>query len=163
MSERTRRIGRGLAGAALAATAGAGPVMMSTAPADASTSEGFISVVGETVECESGSYTATSGGLRYVIHANENPSGNTQTHGTFRLDDVTVEKNGLTYYASGVNTFTFNYNANSGTFVSIDTEKISIVERGSGLVGRVNAILHVSSDGTVRGFNFGTCEPHAEV
>ena len=138
-------------------------MMMNTQPADASTLRGSISVVGETVECESGNYTAASGALSYVIHEHESASGNTQTHGTFRLDNVTVENDGQTYYAVGANTFTFNYNANRDTFISIDTEKISIFERGGGLVGRVNAVLHVSPNGTVGGFNFGTCTPHADV
>lgn len=158
-----KRFGGGLAGAAVALATGAASLMVNTQPAYASALRGSVSIVGETAVCESGTYTATSGALNYVIHESQSRSGNTHSHGTFRLDDVVLEKDGQTYYASGANTFTVNYNANRDTFTSIDTEKTSIVERGGGLVGRVNVVLHVSSDGTVRGFNFGTCDSHTEV
>jgi hypothetical protein len=146
---------RGLALASIAVSAGLA-VPAYAAPAQHSVAD----VTGDTISCGSTTYTITSGSIRIVEHADESASGNANFTVTLTPQHVVAEDADENVYSvQGAVWFGGAFNAQQGTEVFTDTEKLQIVSLGSGRVDSVNLTFHVTTvNGTVKDFDFGTCE-----
>jgi hypothetical protein len=117
-------------------------------------------VTGDTLVCESTTYTITSGSLRIVIHEGAAASGNENVTGTLTLQNVVAEDSvGNVYSLRGAFWFGGSFNAHQGAGVFTDTGKLQVISKGSGTVDSVNVTSHVTEvNGHVIDFDFGTCE-----
>jgi hypothetical protein len=117
-------------------------------------------VTGDTLVCESTTYTITSGSIRTVIHEGEAASGNQNVTGTLTPQNVVAEDpEGNVYSLRGAFWFGGAVNAQQGTSVFTDTGKLQVISQGSGTVDSVNVTFHVTDvNGHVTAFDFGTCE-----
>ena len=146
---------RGLALASMVVSAGL------AVPAYAAPAEHVVEdVTGDTIACESTTYTVTSGSIRIVEHADEAASGNANFTVTITPQHVVAEDpDGNIYSLRGAVWFGGAFNAQQGTDVFTDTEKLQIVSQGSGTVDSVNLTFHITTvNGNVKDFDFGTCE-----
>jgi len=117
-------------------------------------------LTGDTLVCESTTYTVTSGSLRTVIHEGAAASGNENVTGTLTLQNVVAEDpEGNVYSLRGAFWFGGSFNAQQGAGVFTDTGKLQVISTGSGTVDSVNVTSHVTEvNGHVTDFDFGTCE-----
>jgi hypothetical protein len=117
-------------------------------------------VTGDTLVCESTTYTVTSGSLRTVIHEGAAASDNENVTGTLTLQNVVAEDpEGNVYSLRGAFWFGGSFNAQQGAGVFTDTGKLQVISTGSGTVDSVNVTSHVTEvNGHVTDFDFGTCE-----
>jgi hypothetical protein len=151
-----RRLTRtGLALAPIVVSAGLA-VPAYAAPAEHSVED----VTGDTIVCESTTYTITSGSLKIVFHEGEAASGNANVTGTLTLQRVVAEDpDGNVYSLRGAFWFGGAFNAQQGTEVFTDTGKLQILSQGSGTVDSVNVTSHITTvNGNLKEFDFGTCE-----
>ena len=134
-----------------------------TVPAYANSAATIVveDVTGDTLVCESTTYTVTSGSIQIVIHEGEAASGNQNFTGTITPQDVVAEDPaGNVYSLRGALWFGGAFNAQQGTMVFTDTGKLQIVSRGTGTVDSVNVTSHVTFvNGNAKEFefDFGTC------
>jgi len=121
-------------------------------------------VTGDTLVCESTTYTITSGSIKIVIHEGAAASGNANFTGTLTPQQVVAEDpEGNVYSLRGAFWFGGAFNAQQGTEVFTDTGKLQVVSQGSGTVDSVNVTFHVTGvNGNVKAFDFGTCEEPGE-
>jgi len=133
-----------------------------TAPAYASSPavHSVEDVTGDTLVCESTTYTVISGSLRTVIHEGVAASGNENVTGTLTLQNVVAEDPaGNVYSLRGAFWFGGAFNAQQAAGVFTDTGKLQVISQGSGAVDNVNVTFHVTEvNGNVKAFDFGTCE-----
>jgi hypothetical protein len=133
-----------------------------TAPAYASSPavHSVEDLTGETLVCESMTYTVTSGSIRIVFHEGAAASGNGNVTGTTTLQSVVAEDPaGNVYSLVGAFWFGGAFNAQQGTTVFTDTGKLQVISQSSGTVDSVNVTFHVTDvNGQVTAFDFGTCE-----
>jgi hypothetical protein len=119
---------------------------------------------GDTLVCESTTYTITSGSIKIVTHEGGAASGNANFTGTITPQNVVAEDPaGNVYSLRGAFWFGGAFNAQQGTDVFTDTAKLQVVSQGSGTVDSVNITFHVTAvNGNVQAFDFGTCEEPGE-
>jgi hypothetical protein len=131
------------------------------APASALASDPAVhdeaSVVGDQFVCGSTTYTITQGTVHSVMHETTNASGNTSFTFTLTPRNV-VAINGATTVAI-VGAFwvgaTFQPKNGNGQFTI--TAHFQLVEQGTGTIGRVQSIFHMSPNGKVTDHDFSTC------
>jgi hypothetical protein len=125
------------------------------APAQHSTED----VTGDVIVCGSTAYTVTSGVLAITIHEGTSASGNANVTGTIVPRDVVLEDAaGNVYSIHGADWFGGTFNAQQGTSLFTVTEFFTILSSEGGVVGTVRAVFHISPNGKVVEFDFGTCE-----
>jgi len=108
-------------------------------------------VTGDTLVCESTTYTITSGSIKIVIHEGAAASGNANFTVTLTPQQVVAEDpEGNVYSLRGAFWFGGAFNAQQGTEVFMDTGKLQVVTRlGSdlvcscGVVDAVDGVLEV--------------------
>jgi hypothetical protein len=119
-------------------------------------------VTGDVFECEGGTYTVTSGEIKFVIHEGESASGNTNLTGTITPRKVVAEDDaGNQYRIVGALWFGETSNANTGGFQATFTGKLQIVGKGVGTADSVNVTFHITAQPNnfvLNEFDFGTCE-----
>ncbi len=148
-----RRLVATLAVSALLLAIGAAPVL-ANGPAVRSS----FPVTGSVFVCGANTYTITSGTVSGVTHEGSSASGN--LNGTFTgtpTGVVAVDEDGNQYRIVGAVWGGFTFNAQTGGFQSTFTGKLQIVSQGGGTADSVNVVLHVSPNGKINAFNFGTC------
>ena len=120
-------------------------------------------VTGDTIACESTTYTVTSGSIKFTIHEGQSESGNANFTGTITPQNVLAEDPaGNDYALRGAFWFGGTINSQQGSEQFWSTAKLQIVDPGVGVVDSVNATFFVQVvDGEVtniKDFDFGTCE-----
>jgi hypothetical protein len=117
-------------------------------------------VTGDVLECESATYTITSGSIKIVSHEGTTPSGNTNFTVTITTQRVVaVDEAGNVYSIRGTEWFGATENAQQGTFQATFTGQLQVVAQGSGRVDNVKVTEHITFvNGNVKEFNFGTCD-----
>lgn len=120
-------------------------------------------VTGAVFTCATTTYTIISGSIRLVLHEDETPSGNANVTGTLTPQHVVAQDEaGNLYDIVGAGWFGGAFNANTGGVAFTDTEKFQIVQQGGGTVDSVNLTAHISPNGGLVSFDFGTCVPPEE-
>ena len=110
--------------------------------------------------CGANTYTVTSGTVYIVIHQGGSASGNTNVTGTITLRNVVAEDEaGNVYSIVGAQWFGATFNAQTGGSQTTVTAKFQIVSQGGGTADSVNLVLHISPNGDINSFDFGTCVP----
>ena len=148
--------------AAAALASGVALLGLAGAPASAAqpAQHSVEDVTGDTIACESTTYTITSGSIKITIHEGGSESGNTNFTGTITPQNVVAEDPaGNEYTLRGAFWF-------GGTTHSQDqfwsTAKLQIIGQGGGVVDSVNTTFFIQVvDGEVtniKEFDFGTCE-----
>jgi hypothetical protein len=115
-------------------------------------------VAGDVFVCGANTYTVTSGTLSVVMHEGNSASGN--LNGTFTgtpMRVVAVDQDGNEYSIVGAIWFGFSFNAQTGGFQTTSTGKLQIVSKGGGTADSVNVVFHISPNGDINSFDFGTC------
>lgn len=116
------------------------------------------SVVGDVFECETTTYTITSGTLKAVFHEGGSASGNFNFTGTLTPQHVTlVDENGNSYRLSGAVWFGATGNAQQETGQETFTAYLNILAEGGGVVDRVAQTGHFDFEGDGFLFDKGTC------
>lgn len=116
-------------------------------------------VTGDVLVCGVNNYTITSGTVSIVSHEGSSTPGN--LNGTFTGTPkkvVAVDEDGNEYSIVGAVWSGFSLNAQTGGFQTTFTGKLQIVSRGGGTVDSVNVVFHISPNGDINAFDFGTCE-----
>jgi hypothetical protein len=118
-------------------------------------------VTGDTIVCESTTYTITSGSIKLTIHEGQSASGNLNFTGTITPQHVVAEDPaGNEYTLRGA--FWFGGTMTQDTEQFWSTAKLQIVDQGGGSVDSVNMTFFIQVvDGEVtniKDFDFGTCE-----
>jgi hypothetical protein len=155
---RRARLLTALVGLAVAGTFGllAGP-----AQAAASTfhmHESFPAA-GGVFECVGGDLTVTAGTVDQVIQGAVDAQGIMHITGTITVHGVTLQDaDGNTYTVSGAGWFG-GKSAGDEPIVFTDTEFFVIHSADGGVYAKVQAVEHLSPNGKVISFNFGSCEP----
>jgi hypothetical protein len=119
-------------------------------------------VTGDVFVCGANTYTITSGTVSVVMHEGSSTSGN--LNGTFTGTPkrvVAVDEDGNVYSIVGAVWSGFTFNAQTGGFQTTFTGKLQIVSQGGGTADSVNVVFHISPNGDVNDFDFGTCPPPA--
>ncbi|SRR6266508_2492726 len=158
---------------AIQAAAGlaSGLTMLGVAVAPVSASQPAIhfveDVAGDTIVCESTTYTITSGSIKFTIHEGQSQTGNTNFTGTITPQDVVAEDSaGNEVDVSGAFWFGGTSNARRGAEQFWSTGKLQLVDQGAGSVDSVNVTFFVQVvDGEVtniKDFDFGTCAEPAD-
>jgi hypothetical protein len=75
---------------------------------------------------------------------------------TIRFDMVAVDPAGNVYSIVGASRSGFTYNVGTGAVQITTTATIQIVGKG-GTAGSVNIVFHLSPNGDVTSFDFGSC------
>ncbi len=142
---------------ALALALGVAPVL-----ADSPAVHFSFPATGAVFVCETNTYTVTSGTVSIVVHVGSSASGNTNLTGTLTVSKVVAEDEaGNVYRIVGAQWFGATFNAQTGASQSTVTAKFQIVSQGGGTADSVNLVLHISPNGDVNDFDFGTCVPPA--
>jgi hypothetical protein len=116
------------------------------------------SVVGDVIECETTTYTVTSGTLKAVFHEGESASGNFNFTGTLTPQHVTlVDEDGNSYRLAGAVWFGATGNAQQETGQETFTAYLNILAAGGGVVDTVAQTGHFDFEGDGFLFDKGTC------
>jgi len=153
-----RRVGR--LTAAVASAAAMCAVSIPAASANSPAQHFVEDVTGDVLECESATYTITSGSIKIVSHEGTTPSGNTNFTVTITTQRVVaVDEAGNVYSIRGTEWFGATENAQQGTFQATFTGQLQVVAQGSGRVDNVKVTEHITFvNGNVKEFKFGTCD-----
>jgi len=116
-----------------------------------------FSVVAEFLNYGDTVYTITSGTVKSVEHITEAANGNTSVTGTSTPVGVVASDGSSTFRIVGAVWFGASFNVNTGTGPQTFTAKLQIIGAG-GKADSVNVTFHVSPNGDVNEFDFGTCE-----
>jgi hypothetical protein len=116
-----------------------------------------VAIAGDVISCGTTEYTITSGTIKFAIHEGESASGNQNFTGTVTPSKVVATDGGTTYAVRGAFWFGGTYNAQQDTEQFTFTGKPQIVVPGGGTADSVNITFHVSPNGTVKEFDFGSC------
>jgi hypothetical protein len=152
--------------AQLAATFASGLTVLGVAAAPVAASQPAFHFVedvsGDTIVCESTTYTITSGSIKTTIHEGQSETGNTNFTGTVTPQDVVAEDSaGNEVHVRGAFWFGGTTNAQHGTEQFWSTGKLQLVDQAAGSVDSVNVTFFVQVvDGEVtniKDFDFGTC------
>jgi len=142
----------------LAALAAAFAIALSGSPAMAADPavHSSVPVAGVDFECGSTTYTITSGTISTLFHGADSASGNVSDTMTIRYDMVAADAAGNVYSIVGASRSGFTFNAGTGAVQITTTATLQIVGRG-GSAGSINIVFHLSPNGDVKSFDFGTC------
>jgi len=115
-------------------------------------------VTGDVFVCGANIYTVTSGTVSAVMHEGSSASGN----GNFTFTGtpkqvVAVDEDGNVYSIVGAVWGGGTFNAQTGGFQTTFTSKLQIVSKGGGTADSVNIVFHISPNGDINAFDFGTC------
>jgi hypothetical protein len=114
--------------------------------------------VGSVFVCGANTYTVTSGTVSTVMHEGSSASGNSNFTFTATPKQVMAEdEDGNVYRIVGAIWGGGTFNAQTGGFQTTFTGKLQIVSQGGGTADSVNVVLHMSPNGDVNSFDFGTC------
>ncbi len=149
--------------AALVGLVAAGALAVGAGPASAAAStfhlHEVIPAAGGVFTCEGGDLTVTGGTIDQIIAGTTDSQGIFHITGTVVPHDVTlVDGAGNPYTASGAGWFG-GKSAGDEIIVLTDTEFFVIHSADGGVYAKVQAVEHISPNGKVISFNFGTCEP----
>jgi hypothetical protein len=116
-------------------------------------------VTGDTLVCDSTTYTITSGSIKIVVHEGQAASGNQNFTLTITPQNVVAEDPaGNVYSLRGAFWFGAAFNAQQDSEVFTATGKLQVVSQASGAVDSVNFTFHVTTvNQNVKDFDFGTC------
>jgi hypothetical protein len=113
---------------------------------------------GMVIVCGDHSYTVLSGTVDVVEHVGTSASGNVNVTGTLTPDDVVlVDPSGNLYSIAGAIWFGGSLNARTGGLADTDTSEIQIISQGGGTVDSLSVVFHISPNGDIKSFDFGTC------
>jgi hypothetical protein len=133
--------------------------LMSSALASGPAQKTIEDVTGDQIVCEDETYTITSGQIQVVFHEGESASGNFNFTGTITPRKVVAEDSaGNEYRVAGAFWFGGTLNSQTEAFQETFTGKLQIVSAGGGTVDSVNITFHLSPNGVVKEFDFGTCQ-----
>jgi hypothetical protein len=144
----------------IAAIAAAGALTLSatTAFANSPAIHYSFDATGMVIVCGDHSYTVASGTVDVVEHAGTSASGNMNVTVTLTPDDVVlVDTAGNQYSIAGAIWFGGSLNARTGGLADTDTSEIQIISQGGGTVDSVSLVFHISPNGDIKSFDFGTC------
>ena len=121
-------------------------------------------VIGDQFVCEGATYTITSGSIQIVGHFGESASGNENFTFTITPRRVVAEDGeGNVVSIRGATWGGGSFNAQQETGVLTFTDKLQLIQQGSGTVDSVNTTFHITFvNGNVKDFDFGTCETPEE-
>ena len=151
-----RAMRRGLALASMVVVVGL------VVPAYAAPAQHFVEdVTGDTFECESTTYTVTSGSVKTIIHEGASSTGNLNFTGTVTPQRVVAEDTaGNEVDVRGAFWFGGTFNVQRETEQFWSTGKLQLVDE-TGTVDSVNVTFFIQVvDGEVtniKDFDFGTC------
>ena len=115
-------------------------------------------VAGDVFVCGTNTYTITSGTVSAVSHEGSSASGNANCTFTGTPKKVVaVDEDGNEYSIVGAVWSGFTVNAQTGGSQSTFTGKLQIVSQGGGTADSVNVVFHISPNGDINSFDFGTC------
>jgi len=149
-----------------AAAVASGLIVLGVAAAPVSASQPafhFVEdVTGDTIVCESTTYTITSGSIKFTVHEGQSARGNANFTGTVTPEDVVAESaDGNDVSVAGAFWFGGTTNARRGSEQFWSTGKLQLVDQAAGSVDSVNVTFFVQVvDGEVtniKDFDFGTC------
>jgi len=113
---------------------------------------------GSVFVCGPNTYTVTSGTVSVVMHEGSSASGNLNFTFTGTPKQVVAEdEDGNVYSIVGAIWSGFTANAQTGDFQTTFTGKLQIVSEGGGTADSVNVVFHISPNGDITSFDFGTC------
>jgi len=115
-------------------------------------------VTGDVFVCGANTYTIISGTVSTVSHEGSSASGN--LNGTFTGTPrkvVAIDEDGNEYSIVGAVWSGFSFNAQTDGFQTTFTGKLQIVGQGGGTADSVNVVFHISPNGDINDFDFGTC------
>ena len=105
---------------------------------------------GTTLVCQSGTYTATAGSIKFVTQMGTSGSGNFHITGTATPNEVVLlDASGSLYRLVGASWFGGNVNSQTGGQVMTSTDEFKIVSQSGGVVGSVQQMFHVDGRGQV--------------
>jgi hypothetical protein len=117
---------------------------------------------GAVFECIGGDLTATSGTVNQVLQGTLDAQGIFHITGTITTHGVTLQDAaGNAYALSGASWFGGKA-AGADLLVSTDTAHFVIHSADGGVYAKVQAVEHLSPNGKVISFDFGTCEEPAD-
>jgi len=119
-----------------------------------------IPVAGDVFSCTGGDLTVTAGTITQVIEGVTDAQGKLHVTGTLVPHNVTLQDAaGNTYTISGASWFGFTSSDPDGNdiVVATDTEHFVIHNAGGGVYAKVQAVEHLSPNGKVISFDFGSC------
>ena len=115
-------------------------------------------VTGDVFVCGANTYTVTSGTVSTVTHQGSSASGNVNFTFTGTPKQVVAEDaDGNVYSIVGAIWGGGTFNAQTGGSQMTFTGKLQIVSQGGGTADSVNVVSHISPNGDVNDFDFGTC------
>jgi hypothetical protein len=131
---------------------------LSASPALASGAASHSSndVTGIDFVCGSTTYAISSGTVFSLFVGADSASGNVSDTMTIRYDMVAVDPSGNVYSIVGAGRSGFTYNVGTGAVQITTTATIQIVGKG-GSAGSIDIVFHLSPNGDVISFDFGTC------
>ena len=143
---------------ALASLALTGSLLTSVSGVSASSATvSSMPASGAAFACQSGTYTATAGSLRFVMQDGTSASGNTEITGTVVPQGVSLtDGRGNTYSLAGSAWFGGTLNAQTGTSQMTDTATFQILSQAGGSVASVQEVFHIDASGTVT-LDKGSC------
>ena len=152
----TRRLGTALCSAAALCALTVAPVWANS-PAEHFIEDG----AGVIIECDTTTYTVTSGTFKFTVREGVSPSGNTSFTGTVTPQNVTaVDEDENVYSVRGVFRVGLTENAQRDSAADSFTVKLQIVAPG-GSADSVNLTFHANFVGdqitNVKDFDFGSC------
>jgi|SRR5262245_28174540 len=114
---------------------------------------------GMTLVCQSGTYTATAGSIKFVTQMGTSTSGNFHITGTATPRGVVLQDtSGSLYTLVGASWFGGNVNSQTGGQVTTSTDEFKIISQSGDVVGSVLQMFHVDSQGQVT-VDKSTCQP----
>lgn len=136
---------------ALAALALAGSLLFGASSAlAAGATTSVMPAAGTVFACQSGTYTAVAGDLKFVVHEGTSASGNQNITGTVTPEGVVLQDGrGGSYRLAGAAWFGGTFNAQTGGGQMTDTANFEILSAGGGTIARVQEMFHVGANGTV--------------
>jgi hypothetical protein len=144
------------AGALLVTAASAGVAAAGTTV----TQHGSFPATGATITCGPTVLTPTAGVIDVVFHENEDGAGRYHYAGTDTAHGVTLlDADGRSYRLEGASSFSGTSTDPEGLddVVTTDVEKFTIARDHGGLLGMVDVVNHLSRNGRVTAFEFGSC------
>lgn len=115
-------------------------------------------VTGDMIVCGTTTYTITSGSILVIVHQGASASGNANFTVTIVPEDVVLtDGSGESFSLGGAFWFGGTANAQTGSGQQTGTAFLQIVAQGGGTVDSLAAIFHISPNGTITDFNFGSC------
>lgn len=124
------------------------------------TQHGSFPATGATITCGATVLTPREGAIDTVFHENADGRGRYHYTGTDTARDVVlVDADGGTYRLTGASSFSGTSLDPEGmdNVVTTDVSKFTVTRDGGGRVGMIDLVNHLSPNGGVIAFDFGSC------